>query len=500
MSIGPVCILGERIPGAGGASPPTDVYLPETAPAPTLLVRTPYGRSALAWEGVQWSQMGFAFVVQELRPGPADSNGAVSDVDIADGLAVLRWIDAQPWSDGSVIPIGTADEVAPAVAAAGSGHPSIRGVALVAPSSVSSRPISRLPLLEWPLWAALGARVGSPGSVDLLDMLQAREPLLLHRLPVTSIAEQVGLPPEVFTTAGGEDSKLLDAVRSLSVPSLHVGSWYDPLIEQAMALHDATGADAEPRPPRSRIIGPWAFPEHVKLAPECDLDFAGAEEQPPQAFVAHWLESLCSKQLDFPSRWFVTGTNEWEAEWGCLGPATEWHATADGMLRLEPSSDIASVRFKSDPLNPCPSLPHSTDHAELTERPDVVSFTTEPLRASLGWSRARIELRATSSSPTTDWIVRLLRVLPDGRAHLLGLAGVEAPGGESRHQLELPVHAVRLAPGDRLRLQISSTWFPYVARNLQNCESRWEGTRCAVAEQRITVGASSTRVILTGAS
>ena len=159
----------------------------------------------------------------------------------------------------------------------------------------------------------------------------------------------------------------------------------------------------------------------------------------------------------------MTGTNEWEAEGGCLGPATEWHATAGGMLRLEPSSDFVSVRFKSDPLNPCPSLPHSANHSELTVRPDVVSFTTEPLCALQGWSRARIELQATSSSPTTDWIVRLLRGLPDGRAHLLGLAGVEAPGGERYHRLELPMHAVRLAPGDRLRLQASSTWFPDVA-------------------------------------
>ena len=500
MNSSPICILGESIPGADGASLLTDFYLPETTPAPTLLVRTPYGRGAIAWEAVQWSQMGYAIVVQEVRPGATVGRDVIHKADVADGLAVLRWIDAQPWSDGRVIPIGTADEVAPAVAAAGSGHPSIRGVVLVAPSSASYSPISQLPLLEWPLWAALGAREGGPGNVDLLDMLQVRDPLLVYRLPVSSIAERVGLPPEVFTPAGGEDSKLLDAVRALSVPSLHVGSWYDPLIEQAVALYDAAGASAEPRPPRSQIIGPWAFPEHMKLAPECDLDFAGAEEQPPQAFVAQWLESLCSEQVDFPSRWFVTGTNEWETEGGCLGPATEWHAAAGGMLRLEASPDSASVRFKSDPLDPCPSLPHSANHAELTERPDVVSFTTEPLCASLGWSRARIELRATSSSPTTDWIVRLLRVLPDGRAHLLGLAGLEAPGGECRHQLELPMHAVRLGPGDRLRLQVSSTWFPYVARNLQSGENRWEGTRCAVAEQQITVGASSTRVILTGAS
>ena len=500
MNNGPICILGERVPGADGASLPTDLYLPETTPAPTLLVRTPYGRGALAWEAVQWSQMGYAFVVQEVRPGATDGKDVIHEPDAADGLAVLRWIDAQPWSDGRVIPIGTAVEAAPAVAAAASGHPSIRGVALVAPSSASSSPISQLPLLEWPLWAALGARCGSPGNSDLLDMLQMRDPLLLHRLPVSSIAERVGLPPEVFTPARSEDSKLLDAVRALSVPSLHIGSWYDPLIEQAMALHDAAGVDADPRPPRSQVIGPWAFPEHLKLAQECDLEFAGAEEQPPQAYVAQWLEGLCSKQLDFPSRWFVTGTNEWETEGGCLGSATEWHATAGGMLRLEPSSDFASVRFKSDPLNPCPSLPHSANHSELTERPDVVSFTTEPLCALHGWSRARIELQATSSSPTTDWIVRLLQVLPDGRAHLLGLAGVEAPGGERCHSLELPMHAVRLAPGDRLRLQVSSTWFPYVARNLQSGESRWEGTRCSVAEQRITVGASSTRVILTGAS
>lgn len=509
MIAGPLCHLGVSVPGANGAALATDVYLPDATPAPTLLVQTPSSRGALAWEAAQWAELGYACVIQEQRSSQPEGNGAAAtsealDGAVADGQAVLSWIGTQAWADGRVVPYGTGRGAALAIAAARSDHPSVLGVVVVAPGSASTRPASGLPLLEWPLWSALNDRVGGPDAVAPLDVLQARDPALLEQLPVTAIVDRVGLPSEVLRANGGGGAAVLDAARALSVPSLHVGSWYDPLVEHAMTLHDAAGSDARPAPPRTQVIGPWAFPEHVRLAADCDLEFAGADERPPQAEIALWLERLLAGEELPPSRWFETGTNIW-IETGidqpaCSEPDTEWHATSDGGLQREAPSGAARVAFESDPRSPHPSLPHSADHAPLTERADAVGFTTAPLEAPLGWGRARVELRATSSALTTDWIAQLLRVLPDGRAHRLGLAGTEAAGDASCHRLDFPPHAVRLNAGERLRLLISSASFPYVARNLQSGESRWGGTECAKAEQQVAVGATGTRLILGGGS
>jgi len=378
---------------------------------------------------------------------------------------------------------------------------------VIAPGSLSSAPPPGPPRLEWPVWSALSGRVGRPDDAGILDALETREPALLARLPITATEERVGLAPGALARVGSVPARRVgaDALRAVSVPSLHVNSWYDPFLGLGLGMYETVGSDVQPRPARTQVIGPWAFPEHLRLAAECDLDFAGADEQPPQAHVAEWLECLCSGRTLLPSQWFVTGANQWTPAPSSLadGHVEEgrvWYPTPDGLLCQQASSKETAVQFESNPLAPCPSLPHSADQAELSARVDVASFTTEPLREPLTWDRAHVELQATSTAPTTDWIVRLLRVLPDGRAHQLSLAGVEAPGMAANHRLEFPLHRVALPTGERLRLEVSSTWFPYYARNLQSGDDRWGGTRVAAASQRLALGAAGTRLILKGVS
>lgn len=77
----------------------TDLYMPATAGAyPTILVRTPYGKSGNASEGTFFAQHGYIYVVQDVR-GRYNSEG---NFDIyanegPDGLATAQWIAQQPW-------------------------------------------------------------------------------------------------------------------------------------------------------------------------------------------------------------------------------------------------------------------------------------------------------------------------------------------------------------------------------------------------------------------
>ena len=77
-------------------------------PQPTVLVRTPYGRTQ--WVGLLFGRLlaerGLQAVVQSTR-GSFGSGGDFRPFDERpDGLATLRWLREQPWHDGGVGTIG----------------------------------------------------------------------------------------------------------------------------------------------------------------------------------------------------------------------------------------------------------------------------------------------------------------------------------------------------------------------------------------------------------
>ncbi len=77
----------------------TDIYMPAAQGAyPTILVRTPYGKSGNASEGDFFAQHGYIYVVQDVR----GRNNSEGNFDIyvnegPDGLATAQWIVQQPW-------------------------------------------------------------------------------------------------------------------------------------------------------------------------------------------------------------------------------------------------------------------------------------------------------------------------------------------------------------------------------------------------------------------
>ena len=87
----------------------TDVYRPQSnRPLPTILMRTPYGRSGMmgqpmAFISNRFAERGYNVVCQDVR-GIHDSGGEFEPFvhEKMDGQATLAWIDAQPWSDGRV--------------------------------------------------------------------------------------------------------------------------------------------------------------------------------------------------------------------------------------------------------------------------------------------------------------------------------------------------------------------------------------------------------------
>ncbi len=83
----------------------TDHYAPDLPGAPTVLVRTPYGRggpTSLLCRAV--AERGFHVVLQSCR-GTGGSGGAFEPMlhERDDGLDTVDWLRRQPWYDGRLL-------------------------------------------------------------------------------------------------------------------------------------------------------------------------------------------------------------------------------------------------------------------------------------------------------------------------------------------------------------------------------------------------------------
>lgn len=82
----------------------TDIYLPPALPAPTIAVRTPYGRGADLFVGayLSFARRGYAVVSQDCR-GTGNSEPDYWDYYIyepEDGHDFVEWVTRQPWCNG----------------------------------------------------------------------------------------------------------------------------------------------------------------------------------------------------------------------------------------------------------------------------------------------------------------------------------------------------------------------------------------------------------------
>jgi putative CocE/NonD family hydrolase len=293
------------------------------------------------------------------------------------------------------------------------------------------------------------------------------------------------------------------------------------------------GATPEARRPRV-VIGPWihSFNANRQLGafdygPEAVIDWDG--------YVCRWfdhhLKGLANGVMeDPPVHLFVMGRNEWRTaeEWPL--PETRWtkyflqsggHANSakgDGTLtRTAPGAGegVETDAYTYDPANPSAS-PYTGGHLEqgaadtraTSAGPDVLVYTTPPLAEEvevIGPITAK--LFAATSARDTDWMVRLVDVQPDGYAAFLcdgvmrarhrdparsgsfnaeQLSGIE-PNQVYEYTIEFwRATANVFGKGHRIRVEISSSFFPYYLPNLNTGADNigLETTR-VIAQQKI---------------
>ncbi|MGA2014985.1 MAG: CocE/NonD family hydrolase [Solirubrobacteraceae bacterium] len=470
-------------------------------PRPTVLVRSPYGRRQLVGLllGRLPAERGLQVVVQSVR-GTFGSGGEFTPFrERDDGLATLRWLRSQQWHAGPVGTIGPSYLGFVQWAVAGEGGDLAAMSIHVSASefygqTYAGGSVSLENVVSWMAILAVQERRLAPVAIN--RALRGL-PSVMSELPLDGLDERATGAPvpwfrDAFTSRRRDDPYWASRDHSAAVPGVtapvqFVGGWYDILLPWMLA--DFEALQAAGRAPQL-LIGPWTH-----IAPGLT---AAAERDGIAWLRAHLLgdDRLVRRT---PVRLLVTGERAgggWRdlPAWPPPGVGERRLFLAGGGLagggRLEdrpPRDDddagTAPDRYRYDPADPTPALGGPVllarravlDNAPLEARPDVLTYTTAPLPATLeAIGHVRVQLWARASRPHFDLFARVCDVGADGVSRNVCDAlstvspsdGVE-PGCDGAWQVAFELWPIghRFAAGNRVRLQVSSGAHPRYARN-----------------------------------
>jgi putative CocE/NonD family hydrolase len=295
--------------------------------------------------------------------------------------------------------------------------------------------------------------------------------------------------------------------KNVSVPAYNLTGWYDDGYGQPGAILNYLGMRGNGKTETARngqklIIGPWTHC-NSESSKSGDLDLG------PQAIIDidalalrwfdYWLKDIENGIMEEPPvRLFVMGDNEWrnEKEW----PLSRAEPTpfylhsdgsansiwGDGILSKEEPEEEDSDRFLYDPSNPVTDYffeePGARDLRTIEVRNDVLVYTSDPLGKDMEVTgQIEAQIFASSSAKDTDFVVKVSDVHPNGYSQnisppLSGVIRARYREYESAPSLLTPGYIYKFTigllftshvfkKGHRLRISITSSYFPLIDRN-----------------------------------
>jgi putative CocE/NonD family hydrolase len=482
--------------------------------APTILVRSPYGRRGFFafLLALPFVTRGYQVFLQSCR-GTAGSGGAFiyARHEQQDGLATIAWIKRQEWFTGELAMIGpsylgfvqwavAADvgdmlkALVPSITSSDFNHFRFQGGTLTLET-----------ILGWSTMMTQQATTG-PRLVSGLLTAPRRQRRLEHayaHLPLKEADRLVtGQPSDTFqdTLAHGPEDAYWrpvdhsERVGAVTAPVCLQAGWYDIFL--ADQLKDYQRLHAAGRQP-ALLIGPWYHGQLGSLA---------AQTREALAWLDLHLKGQEHRWRAKPVRLFVMGTNEWRdyADWPPPAQPQRWHLQPAGGLAPAVPTGGQPDHYRYDPANPTPAVGGNLlgamprmgqrDNRALEARPDVLGYTSAPLEQDVEVIGPVIaDLYVSSSREHTDFFARLCVVEPSGRSYnlcdgILRLTPgepVSDPEGVWHLQIELWPTAYRFRRGQRVRIQVSSGAHPRFARQLGTGESLSTATTMVAAEQTV---------------
>ncbi len=471
----------------------------EDCRVPSILIFTPYGIDGAvdSWFGAEsekqilFRSRDYAFVIADWR-GTGDSEAAAyegSPSQGQDGADIVAWITSQSWSDGQVGSYG-------ASALGGAQYE----IALEqAPGLICAVPMMKEMGWFYPVYYPGGVlreeylwllEMVFPGLVELVKQHPVRDAFW-------DFAEQVHDP------------------QGIKIPLLLIGGWWDhnDLFRSFQWLR--TQGHESARDQHRLLFGPWhhfatgtatvGATAELTEAEKAFWDGEKISQQSALAFFDFHLRSIDNKfNQQARLRFFQHGEENWqEADtWPPAGVQdTPFYLLPDQSLSASPPQESNKMTFPYDPKDPSPTWGGSTmwpfdtpidlfhgpidQSPVLIDRQDALLFKGPILTEALvvqGYAHAK--LHVATDRKDSDFVIRLVDVLPDGSLRLVvdgarSLRFHDAYETESviiaeqEYSLDLPMTmplAHTFLAGHRVGLILTSSNWPMFSRNPNNGE------------------------------
>ncbi len=327
---------------------------------------------------------------------------------------------------------------------------------------------------------------------------------------------------------------LFDDGMKINVPGLWFMSWYDVSIGPNLATYNHVRKTADPAIANQQyaVIAPTLHCSYKRASANTVVGerSVGDARYDYDALTYGWFDLFLKGDnnhlLDtMPKvRYYTMGLNKWQTSdsWpprgaesmtfflGSAGKANT--AAGDGVLRTKAPAKDAPDSLVYDPMHPLASYGGnvccqanaltggSMDQQKMETRPDVLVYTSDPLKEPMEVS-GPVEFTAYISSDRkdTDVTVKLIDVYPDGRAYNLDetIQRVRYREGYDKPPTWMEpgkVYKVALSPmttsnlfdaGHRVRIEVSSSNFPRFDRNMNTGGNNYDETTGLVAHNSV---------------
>jgi putative CocE/NonD family hydrolase len=486
------------IPMSDGIRLGASLWLPEgseTEPVPALLEYIPYRKGDLmaptdARVGPWFAARGYAYVRVDLR-GAGESDGILPDEYLPqeqdDAVEVLAWLGAQPWCTGAVGMIGYSWGGFAGLQVAARRPPQLRAV--ISMYSTDDRYADDVHYLG----GCLNAFLQLPwASFILAHNALPPDPLTVgDRWREMWFDRLENTPPNIDPWMEHQrkdwywkHASVDEDYEAIECPVYMVGGWADGYANAVLRFIEGS------RGPRKALIGPWGhyWPQGVSPGPsigflqEClrwwDRWLKGTDNGiDREPLVRAWMQEPYRPEMASLPR-----EGRWVAEADWPSERIEWRSFELGDGTLGGGSD-GSLALTHRGVHRHGTLaggwcPGDVDHPSDQREEDALclTFTSEPLEERLELlGRPRVRLGVAVDRPLALVVARLCRVSPDGTSTLVSRAALNLTHRESdehprelvagqRYDIafDLNVAGQAIPAGDRLRLSLSTTYWPWL--------------------------------------
>jgi putative CocE/NonD family hydrolase len=373
----------------------------------------------------------------------------------------------------------------------------------------------------------------------------------LRHLPVMEILKAVDGPRGIFADSmpvdtGGAMIKrapndpawyrggLWHDNMAINVPGFWFMSWYDVSVGPNLAAYNHVRKTARPEIANQQyaVIAPTLHCAYKRatedtIVGERNLGDARLNyDELTWAWFDYFLKGEKNNILETMPRvrYYTMGLNKWQTSdtWPPRGAQTMSFFLSSGgkantmggdgaLTDAAPAADNPD-RFDYDPMNPAPSYGGNVcctgnavaggafDQRKIEVRPDILVYSTEPLKEGIEVSGPiEVTLYVSSDARDTDFTVKLIDVYPDGRAYNLDetIQRMRYRNGYDKPAVWMEagkVYKVTLQPmttsnyfeaGHRIRVEVSSSNFPRFDRNMNTGGKNYDESRGVVARNAV---------------